>query len=138
EVPQQLSHFQWIELNSDNILGNILDSLEYQRQKYLKQLPPEQIELNDYSTFSVDLNLDYYLKVDYECNLPLFHKNRFFDANFVNTFIQQKSLNFISDLRAHFSENREHFQGNEEQLYLDITHSIKKLDEEYLSMSIVY
>jgi hypothetical protein len=138
EVPEHLNQFQWIEMDDDNILENVLESLNYQRQKYLNDLPQEQIEINDYSTFSVDLNLDFYLKVDYDCNLPLFHENRFFDANFVNTFIQQKSLKFISDLRALLSENREHYQENENLLYLEISHSIKKLDEENLSMSIIY
>jgi hypothetical protein len=137
EVPEQLNKFQWIEMNNHNILEKLLESLEFQRQKYLKELPSELIDINDYSTISIDLNLDVPIKVDYECSLPLFHKNKFFDADFVNTFIQQKVLDVISENRKWINEDVEYFKDNE-FLYFEISFNIKNLDENNLSMSIIY
>ncbi|MGB1283623.1 MAG: TIR domain-containing protein [Polaribacter sp.] len=137
EVPEQLNKFQWIEMKDENILEEVLESLEFQRQKYLKELPSELIEINDFSTISIDLNLDVPIKIDYECKLPLFRKNKFFDSKFVNTFIQQKVLKNISETRKWISEILD-FLKNNDFLYFDISYTIKRLDENYLSISIIY
>lgn len=137
DVPEQLNKFQWIEMTNDRILEQVLESLEFQREKYLKELPADLVDINDYSTISIDLNLDVPVKVDYECSLPLFHKNNFFDADFVNTFIQQKVLEVISENRKWITEEIEYFKNND-FLYFEINYNIKQLNESGLSMSIIY
>jgi 5'(3')-deoxyribonucleotidase len=122
---------------NENILTQVLESLEFQRQKYLEELPSELREINDFSTISVDLNLDVPVKIDYECNIPLFHQNKFFDAKFINTFIQQKVLENISETRKWIVECLE-FLKNSDYLYFEISFNIMRLDESYLSMSIIY
>ncbi|MBO3100280.1 TIR domain-containing protein [Gelidibacter pelagius] len=137
EVPEQLNKFQWIEMKDENILTQVLESLEFQRQKYLQELPSELIEINDFSTISIDLNLDVPIKIDYECEIPLFHQNKFFDAKFINTFVQQKVLENISETRKWIGECLE-FLKNSEYLYFEISFNITKLDESFLSLSIIY
>ncbi len=139
EVPDHLRKFQWIELNNKNLMPEILDSLNIQRQKYLETLSPDQIELNDFTKLSIDLNIPIQNQINYLCKLPLFHKNRFFDHNFVNTFIQQKALEQISGYRKLINELDDHFVlQNKDNFYLYISHSIAQLNEDFLSLSIVY
>lgn len=136
QVPEQLSKFQWIEVEQDNFREGILDSLNHQRQKYLTTLSPEEVSLNDYTSISIDLNVK--LKnLDYSCNLPLFQNNIYFDAHFVNTFIQQKALETISNYRNWIIESRDFLEKREMFSYIDINHNIKYLTKDFLSISIV-
>lgn len=137
EVPEQLSGFQWIEVEQENFRKSILDSLNYQRQKYISTLSPSEISLNDYTSLSIDLNV--VLKnLEYECSLPLFSNNTYFDAHFVNTFIQQKALETISNFRSWILEIREFLETQEMHSYIDISYNIKYLTKDFLSISIVY
>ncbi len=137
EVPEHLEKFQWIDINNKNLMPEILASLNTQRQKYLETLSPDKIEINDFTTLSIDLNIP--IQIDYLCELPLFYKNRFFDHNFVNTFIQQKVLEEISEYRKWINELNDDFVSkNKENFYLDISHSIVQLNKDFLSLSIVY
>jgi hypothetical protein len=137
EVPNQLSKFQWIEVGQENFRQEILSSLNYQRQKYLSTLSPDSIELNDYTTISIDLNVEVKNKIDYQCELPLFHTNTFFGANFVNTFIQQKALETISNYRSWIIEIKDFIEQNEMPCYIDIHYNINFLTKDFLSLSIV-
>jgi hypothetical protein len=137
EVPEQLSKFQWIEVEQENFRKSILESLNHQRQKYISTLSPTEISLNDYTSLSIDLNVA--LKnLDYECSLPLFSNNTYFDAHFVNTFIQQKALEAISNFRSWIIEIREFLETQEMHSYIDINYNIKFLTRDFLSISIVY
>jgi len=138
EVPEQLNKFQWIEIQNENIYEEIYSSLNSQRNKYLKSLSPEEIEINDYTSFSIKLNIDALNKIDYICDLPLFYNNNFFDSHFVNTFIQQKALDVISEYRKWIKEDNDYFEERENPFYFEITHSIKILNEDYLSLTIFY
>lgn len=138
EVPEQLSRFQWIEVSQENFREQILVSLNYQRQKYLSTLSPESIELNDYTTISIDLNVDIKNKIEYQCDLPLFNLNTFFDANFVNTFIQQKALEIISNHRKWINEIKEFIEKDEAEWYLNIHFNINYLTKDFLSLSIIH
>lgn len=136
QVPEQLSKFQWIEVEQDEFKKSILGSLNHQRQKYLSTLSPEEVSLNDYTSISIDLNVR--LKnLEYSCSLPLFQNNIYFDAHFVNTFIQQKALETISNYRNWIIEIRDFLESREMFSYIDISHNIKYLTKDYLSISIV-
>ncbi|MBE9223669.1 toll/interleukin-1 receptor domain-containing protein [Cyanobacterium stanieri LEGE 03274] len=137
DVPDSLNQFQWIKIDNENLFEEILNSLNSQRQTYLSSLSPEVIEVNDYTSISIDLNIDIPVKIDYLCDLPLFYRNNFFDANFVNTFIQQKALNVISENRKWINKNISLFKDRD-HLYFEISHEIKKLNKDNLSITIYY
>lgn len=138
EVPEPLSKFQWIEIENENIFEEILYSLNSQRDKYLKSLSSDEIEINDYTSFSIKLDIDVPNKIEYLCDLPLFYSNAFFDSHFVNTFIQQKALDVISEYRKWINADDEFFKEREYPFYFEISHSIKNLNNEYLSLTIFY
>lgn len=139
EVPDHLSKFQWIEIDNENLMDEILDSLNLQRQKYLKDLPSDLREINDYTSFSINFNIDIPGIVDYTCDLPLFYNNSYFESHFVNTFIQQRALEVISEYRKWINEDDDYFSNERlNPFYLEISHSIKKLNKDFLSLSIFY
>jgi hypothetical protein len=138
QVPESLNKFQWIEIDHENLMEKIFDSLNSQRQKYLDDLSPEIIEINDYTSVSLDLNFNILSKIDYQCDLPFFHKNVFFDAHFVNTFIQQKASDRISGFRKWINADDDFFNERQNNFYFEISHTIKRLDEKNLSLTIFY
>ncbi len=69
--------------------------------------------------------------------MPLFQSNIYFDAHFVNTFIQQRALETISNYRNWIIETRDFLEGLEKFSYIDINHNIKYLTKDFLSISIV-
>ena len=138
EVPDQLSKFQWLEVENNRFNESILESLNFQRQKYLDSLSPDSIKLNEYTFISLGLNLELGNQIDYECDLPLFQNNTYFDSNFINIFIQQKDYETISDFRNWIVDDKEYFKERIEPFgYIEIGHSINYLNKNYLSMSIV-
>jgi len=138
KVPEHLTRFQWMEIVEGDFLNEILKSLNFQQKKYLIEMPSALREINDYGRFHIDLNFPLPLEIDYECNLPLFHSNKFFDSSFVNIFIQQKVLTYISDLRNWVISDKEFFQSRVSEFYLDISHSEMSFNDSYLSLSLVY
>jgi len=137
DVPDQLSKFQWLEVENDRFKESILESLNFQRQKYLGSLSADSIKLNEYTSISLRLNLELGNKIDYECDLPLFQNNTYFDSNFINIFIQQKAYETISDFRNWIVDDKEYFKERIEPFgYIEIGHNINYLNKDYLSMSI--
>lgn len=137
KVPDQLSKFQWIEIDENNFRKQILESLNYQREKYISSLPQEQISLNDYTTISIDLKANH-KNLEYTCSLPLFHRNIYFDANYVNTFIQQKALDVIDIYRKITQDKFEYLQNPENFGYIGINSNVAYISKVYLSVSISY
>lgn len=137
EVPDQLSKFQWLEVENDKFKESILESLNFQRQKYLDSLSADSIKLNEFTSVSLELNLELGNKIDYQCDLPLFQNNNYFDSNFINIFIQQKAYETISDFRNWIVDEKEYFQERSASLgYIEIGYNINFLSTDYLSMSI--
>lgn len=138
DIPEHLNKFHWIERSDENLIDKILNSLNYQREKYLSALSPDLIELNDYTSLSLNLNIDLPKAEDFSCDIPWFKNNSFFDAHFVNTFIQQKALLHINEFRKWYYSDIDFFKSEDYPFYFDISHSISRLDKNYLSLSIVY
>lgn len=137
EVPEQLKRFQWVEMNEVDFKDRILEALNYQREKYISSLPPEQVSLNDFTSLSIDFRTS--LKnLEYRCDLPLFHSNPYFDISFVNTFIQQKALEGIDIHRKWAYEVKEFLESNEMHSYFEIQGIVKYISKDFLSISIVY
>lgn len=138
KVPVELSKFHWLEVTNDLWQEKILDALNYQREKYISNLSPEEVQLNDYTSMSIGLNLETNIPIEYSCDLPLFLKNQYFDASFINTFIQQKALEAINDLRSYVLEEQGFELSNELGWHYGISHNIYFLNKDYLSIKIEY
>ncbi len=139
EVPKHLGKYQWIEIDENNAMEEILFSLNKQREKYFSSLPKEERDINNYTTISIEHGLKLPHEFDYTCELPLFYENKYFDATFINTFIQQKVLEKISDIRSWMIEIDDEFVNeNCENFYLNIWFNIDQLNEKFMSLSIIY
>ena len=128
--PLSLQKYQWEEYKNETIFEKVLESLNFQREKYLSDIPIEEIKLNEFKEISIDLNIKSNNKIDYLCKIPFFRKNNFFDASFINTFIQHSVLKIISNYR------NMNFKKMIDNAYIDINYNIKILNKEMLSMSI--
>ena len=139
EVPEHLGKYQWIEIDEDNAMEEILSSLNKQREKYLGSLPKEERDINNYTTISIEHGIKLPHEFDYTCELPFFCENKYFDASFINIFIQQKVLEKISDIRSLMIEIDDKFVNeNGENFYLEIFFNIDQLNEKFMSLSITY
>ena len=134
EVPDRLSKYQWIEIDSKNSMEEILTSLNFQREKYLSSLSAEEIDINNFTTMSIEHGINISKDIDYICELPLFKNNDYFDSNFVNTFIQQKALERISDFRSWLDNS--YGEEIEHEYYLQIFYTLKQLNVKYMSLSL--
>ncbi|UHG91742.1 TIR domain-containing protein [Spirosoma oryzicola] len=137
-VPEGLSKYQWIEINKENFMADVLESLNIQRDRYIKSLPQGSIELNQYTKISIPLNRDIGGKLKYHCEIPQFYPNRFFDSQYVNTVIQHDTLEIINDYRGWIGdiEVDDHLKRFSE-LDMEINFSIYELSEEMLSIKII-
>jgi|GEM_PF-3553590 len=136
EIPEQLLKFHWIQANVD-YKESILDSLNYQKAKYLESASPSSIALSDYQLISLGLDLTIENKINYECELPFFKSNESFDSNFINTFIQHDVYETIGEFR-NWIINDEDFINRNKKIsgYIDISHNIVFLNRNFLSLSI--
>lgn len=137
KVPEHLSKFQWVEIGELDYREKVLESLNFQREKYIQSLPPDQVSLNNYTTFSIDLKSKI-KNLEYNCSLPLFHKNNYFDANYINPFIHQKALEIIDIYRKNTEDEISYYQNPENFGYLDINGVVHYISKDYLSISITY
>lgn len=78
-------------------------------------------------------------QLDYECTIPFFEENGYFDNQFINTFIQHSAFNVISGVRSLLHEDREYFMERNKEIgfELQINSEITLLTGNCVSMSIV-
>lgn len=137
-VPDKLGKFQWIELNQENAMQQILDSLNYQRDKYIASLPSSQRKLEDcYTKYSIDLKIKTPVRFEYSCSLPKFYENDFFDAEFVNIFVKQKALAVISGIQRFIIDEEEYLKCKSYN-YFSIESQVTFISKSFLSISIKY
>lgn len=101
----------------------------------LMEAPLAEIE---YTNMSLGLNIDLPIKLDYECNIPFFSENRYFDNLFVNTYIQKIAFDVISETRGRISKEKEFMiqRSSEIPFDLSIGYRILTLDQNFLSLLI--
>lgn len=100
----------------------------------------EDIEEFDFTEISLGLNIDFPINIDYNCVVPMFSKNKFFDNNFVNTYIQQLAYSLISKTRLFISDDKDYIinLSKEKPFYLNISYTVEKLTKTFLSLIISY
>lgn len=136
EVPFHLQKFQWTKIETDYI-ENIIDSIEHQRKLYLEDLPKEEIEFNDIiSEMSISLDIEPPIKIDYECRLPVFRDNKYFQSSLINSKIQNIGFEIISDTRKMLEDDYFKERLKETPFYLYISYYIKEINKIFLSLSI--
>lgn len=91
-----------------------------------------------FKDISLALNIDLPININYECKIPLFFENKFFDNLFVNTYIQKIAFDIISETRAYINEDKEHVIENSKEMGYDLSihYTIETLNEELLSIVI--
>jgi hypothetical protein len=92
----------------------------------------------DFSEISLGLNIDIPINIDYECKIPLFSENKVFDNIFVNTFIQHRAYNVISDTRTYINEDKDFIieRNKEIGFSVNISYTIHTLNDKLLSLTI--
>ena len=104
-VPEELSKYQWERFDTKGMLEKILVSLNYQREIYLNSTPNKETALNDYTEKSLKLGLDLTNNINFTCKVPLFKENKFFDSEFMNSYVDYIAYNFISEFRKFLLED---------------------------------
>ncbi len=101
----------------------------------LKEKQQREIE---YTNMSLGLNIDLPINLDYECSIPFFSENIYFDNLFVNTYIQKIAFDVISDTRAYIVEDKEYMieRSSEISFDLSIDYTIKSLNHNFFSLLI--
>lgn len=136
EVPFHLQKFQWTKIETDYI-ENIIDSIEHQRKLYLEDLPKEEIEFNDIiSEMSISLDIEPPIKIDYECTLPVFRDNKYFQSSLINSKILNIGFEIISDTRKMLEDDYFKVRLKETPFYLYISYNIQEINKNFLSLSI--
>lgn len=135
EVPKSLSKYQYMKTNQANFTNSLLESLDYQREKYLASVDESDILLED----CVKKSDGYELKINtpYDCHIEYYlcRHNTFFDANYINSFIEREIYDLIDTFR---NDEKRHGLSPSPQIahaYIEIGNSIIIHSPEILSVS---
>ena len=135
-VPDNLCKFQWVHYNGENAFKDILQALESQRAQYLKSTFVEQITDAHYMK-TLRLDLPDWLKIESNVEFPQFPKNPFFNAEYVNAFIQHDIIDQMSDFASFMTEEDiyealpEHIK---QHLYFSSYYEIYYVSNQFLSL----
>lgn len=118
-------------VNSGHKGGSLV--LRLKEEKYKGQKRP--IKHRD---VNIPLNLSLPYKLTYECVIPFFEENDYFDHQFINNFIQHIAYTTVAEARGFLHEEHENLQNhNAETGYeLSINYKITFLSEKCLSIAI--
>ena len=91
-----------------------------------------------FSNIGLALNINLPIKIDYDCEIPLFSENIYFDYLFVNFNIQRIAFDAISQIQAFIYGDKEFFINNTEAIgnSISIHYAITILNNEMLSLVI--
>jgi len=105
---------------------------------FILELKEETNLDSDYEieNYSLDLNLNIPLNIEYSCNLPLFTESKLFDSKIVNASIQNIAFRIISDMRKYILEESEFMIGRSKEISfgLELDYEIKEINAKYLSL----
>lgn len=89
-------------------------------------------------TIQIPLEINQELNINSTFEIPFFNENKYFNNNFINTFVQQLGYSIISDIRVFVTEDNNYSisRDNEIDFYLDVGYNIHTLNENFLSMTI--
>lgn len=136
EVPDSLNKFQWVRYDGESAFEDILKALDAQRVEYLKNAYVKDL-LDTHYTKTLPLDLPAGLNIKSSVEFPQFPQNPFFNAEYVNTFIQHAIMDQMSTYSTFMSEKDtyavlpEHLKGH---LYFSSYYEIHFISERYLSL----
>lgn len=94
-VPEKLRKFQWVTISDEHAYDEILQALNAQRTVYLSEISVEDLTDSHYEK-SLPLDLPENRKIDTHIRFPQFPANPYFNAEFINGFIQHEVMEAIS------------------------------------------
>jgi hypothetical protein len=103
KVPDSLSQFQWVHYDTASAFEDILKALDTQRTIYLKDAYITEL-LNTHYTKTLPLDLPTGLNIESSVEFPQFPQNPFFNADFVNAFVQHDIMSQMSSYSSFMSE----------------------------------
>ena len=137
DVPKSLSKYQYMKTSQVDFRKNLLDSLNFQREKYLETVDTSDIKLEDCIRKSSDYALKTPLPINYNIDYYVCRENSFFDADYINSFIERDMYDLIDTYRKSIHYDFEYMNGmpNMKHAYIDISNSINIHSSNLLSVS---
>lgn len=137
EVPKSLSRYQYMKTSQEGFNSSLLDSLNFQREKYLETVDASDINLEDCIRKSRNYGLKTPLPIDYNVDYYICRKNSFFDADYINSFIERDMYDLIDTYRRSIHDDFEYMNGmpNMKNAYIDISNSIDIHSSNLLSVT---
>lgn len=99
DIPRSLSKYQYIKFDDCKLTDKIVDSLDYQREKYLSSIDKSNILLEDCVKKSDGYELKIKTPYDYSIDYSICRENSFFDAKYINSFIEREIFDLIDNFR---------------------------------------
>lgn len=135
EVPKNLSKYHYMKTIQTDFNKNLIESLNFQREKYLASVDKHDILLED----CVKKSDFYKLKINtpYDCHIDYYlcRDNTFFDANYINSFIEREVYDLIDTFRNDEKKYGLNLSPQMEHAYIEIGNSIIIHSSEILSVS---
>ena len=137
EVPRSLSKYQYMKTSQADFANNLLESLNFQREKYLENVDASKINLEDCIRKSSNYALKTPLPIDSSMDYYVCRENSFFDASYVNSFIERDMYDLIDIYRNAVYDDFEYMSGMPQAEYasIQIENSITIHSSKLLSIS---
>lgn len=135
EIPRSLSKYQYMKTSQTDFADNLVESLNFQREKYLTSVDKSDILLDD----CIKKSDGYKLKINtpYDCHIDYYicRDNSFFDANYINSFIEREIYDLIDTFRNDEKKYGLNTSPQMKHAYIEIGNSIVIHSSEILSVS---
>lgn len=85
------------------------------------------------------LDINNRVKVSTRVEIPFFNENKYFNNNYINSFVQQLGYSIINDIRLFMTEDEDYLitrSNDSEGFYLQVNYKIKTLNDKFLSIII--
>lgn len=135
EVPENLSKYHYMKTSQSDFNKNLIDSLDSQREKYLASVDKHDILLEDCVKKSDGYELRINTPYDYHIDYYICRDNKFFDAKFINSFIEREIYDLIDTFRNNEKRHGLNSSPQMKHAYIEIGNSIVIHSPEILSVS---
>ncbi len=99
-------------------------------------LNDKELEFKNFSDYSINLDFNYPIKINYTCKLPKFRKNSISDFRIINSKIESIAFEYISEIRKHIAESLDFRIQEDKWSSLEINYEILTYDEKHISLII--
>lgn len=135
EVPRSLSKYQYMKTSQVDFKDNLLESLNFQREKYLASVIKSDILLEDCVKKSDNYELKIKVPFDYSIEYYICRENTFFDAKYINSFIEREIYDLIDTFRNNEKKYDLNLYPQMKYAYIEIGNSITIHAQEILTVS---